>query len=121
MHKHFSRQSLHAFGLAVFIVGAFYASVPSVNAALADVPWAYMPQSTLAAAGAFYSVNFIPAAEQYLVLVDGVGEVQAEAYSAPGRGVLTAATVAGETPPMAAVARWYLDLSGTVDIRLTPQ
>ena len=121
MRKHFSRQSLRDLLPAVFIVGAFYASVPSVNAMLADVPWHYMPASTLSASVAFYTVNFIPAAKQYLNFVDGVGEVQAAAYSALGQGAAAATTAVAQTPPVAAVADWYVDLSNTVDARLTPQ
>lgn len=118
MDKYFSRESRRHLGLAVFIVGAFYASVPSVNAALADVPWDYMPESTLAAAGAFYTVNFIAAAEQYVGFVDGLGEVQAGAYSALGQGALSAAIALGDAQPVAAAARWYIDLRSTVEDRL---
>ncbi len=119
MDKYFSRESLRHLGLAVFIVGAFYASVPSVNATLADVPWTYMPESMLAATGVFYTVNFIAAAEQYLVFIDGVGEVQAAAYSTLGRGAFGAIVAAGDAEPVAAAARWYIDLRSTVDARLT--
>lgn len=121
MHKHLSRQSLRHLGLAVFIVGAFYASVPSVNKDLADIPWEYMPAATVKAAGAFYTVNFIPLAEQYLAVVDGAGEVQAGAYSALGRGASAAAAALSQSKPVAATAEWYVDLNSTVNFRLSPR
>ena len=108
-------------GLALFLAGAFYIAAVPMRESLADVPLQYLPETTLAASVALYNVTFIPAAEQYLVLVDGVGDIQAEAYMTTGEGVSAAAKVLAETPPVAAVAQWYVDSSRRVDARLTPR
>lgn len=96
-----------ALGLFLFLSGAFYISVVSVRDTLGDVPWQYMPQETLAASAAFYNATFIPAAQGYMAVLDGVGDIQAQAYLTTGQGV-------------AAAAAWYKDSSARVDARLAP-
>ena len=99
-------------GLALFLVGASYVAAVPMRESLADVPWQYMPQSTLAI--------FIPAAEQYLVLLDGVGDIQAQAYRTTGAGASAAAAVVAQTPTAAAVAQWYAAANGRINARLAP-
>ena|SRR3989338_8682379 len=99
-------------GLALFLVGTTCAFGLSARDTLADVPWQYMPETTLAI--------FIPAAEQYLVLLDGVGDIQAQAYRTTGAGVSAAAAVVAQTPAVAAVAQWYAAANGRINARLAP-
>ncbi len=79
--------------------------------------YGYMRQ----AAELFFTVNFIPIAQQYLAFLDGLGEVQADSYSTLGQGVFVAVELLADTAPVAATARWYVDSSNAIDARLTPQ
>ena len=96
-----------ALGLFLFLSGAFYISVVSVRDTLADVPWQYMPQSTLTAGVGLYNATFIPAAQGYMAVLNGVGDIQAQAYLTTGQGA-------------AAAVAWYNDSSAKVDARLAP-
>ncbi len=110
-----------ALGLFLFLSGAFYISVVSVRDTLGDVPWQYMPQETLAAGVGLYSATFIPVAEGYMAVLDGVGDIQAQAYIDTGRGASVAATALAKTPAVAAVAQWYADSTNRINARLMPQ
>ena len=107
-------------GLALFLVGTTCAFGLSARDTLEDVPWQYMPETTLAAAAGLYNATFIPAAEQYLVLLDGVGDIQAQAYRTTGAGVSAPAAVGAQTPAVAAVAQWYATANGRINARLAP-
>ncbi len=107
--------------LALIIGGSAYVSGPSMANQLAEVPWEHMPAATMEASSRFYDRTFIQAAAAYLVFIDEVGEIQADAYATTGAGVSAAAVVMAETPPVAGVASWYIDAKNRVDMRLTPR
>ncbi len=106
---------------SVFLAITLYVSAGSMIMTSRQIPWEYMPAATVKAAGTFFDVNFIPLAEQYLAFINGVGDVQASAYSAVGQGMYAAAVIVSDTKPVAAAARWYVDSSNAVDARLTPR
>jgi hypothetical protein len=107
-------------GLALFLVGTSAAFTLSARDTLADVPWQYMPESTLSASIVAYDATFIPAARGYLAVFDGVGDIQAQAYRTTGVGLAAVAGTLSQTEPIAAVARWYTDSSASVNARLAP-
>ncbi len=107
-------------GLALFLVGTSAAFTISARDTLSDVPWNYMPAETATASVGLYNATFIPAAQQYLVFVDGVGDIQAQAYRTTGTGIAAAVVALSATAPVAAVARWYKETSASVDARLAP-
>lgn len=108
-------------GLALFLVGTTCAFTLSARDTLADVPWQYMPQTTLAASAGLYNATFIPVAEGYMAVLNGTGDIQAEAYATTGAGISAAAAMLAKTPAVAAAAQWYADSTGRINARLTPQ
>lgn len=107
-------------GLALFLVGTSAAFGMSARETLADVPWQYMPSETASASVGLYTATFIPVAEQYLVALDGIAEIQADAYKTTGKGLAAVAAILGDTKPAAAVGQWYMDSSTRVNARLSP-
>ncbi len=108
-------------GLALFLVGTTSAFTISARDTLSDMPWQYMPAATAGASLGLYNATFTPAARGYLAFVDGVGDIQAQAYRTTGVGISTATTALAKSPAVAAVAQWYVDSNSRVDTRLTPQ
>ncbi len=94
-------------GLALFLVGTSAAFTLSARDTLADVPWQYMPAETAAASVAAFNATFIPVAQGYMTVLDGVGDIQADAYKTNWAG-------------LAAVGAWYNASSAHVDARLAP-
>ncbi len=121
MDRHFFTTPQGILALAVFIVGAAFYAAPSMKDTLAEVSWPYFVESMGENSSELYQATFMQAAAAYLAVADDVADIQAQAYVTSGKGIAAALGLLGETPPVAAVASWYVDAENRVEQRLTPQ
>lgn len=79
--------------LAAMILAAtsLLISAPVASRTLAEVPWEHLPSSAASVSAELYDATFMAAAVGYLDFIDGVGDVQAEAYLSLAEGLSSAA------------------------------
>ncbi len=107
--------------LAVFVVGTGLSSAPYVQSTMADIPWEYMPKAVAEASAGFYDATFISAAVVYVKVMHEIVDLQVGAYQTLGAVGAVGIGALSSTPPVAAVAHWYVDAAARVDSRLSPQ
>jgi hypothetical protein len=102
-------------------MGSAFYTAPFMQVLLADVPWEYMPETTLHTSAMAYDATFMPAAAAYLGLMGEVVDLQVDAYLALGDGAAQAVVALAETKPVAAAAEWYVGAQTHLEERLSPQ